>query len=253
MMEAALTLAARGKTVFPVQPRGKIPLTSHGCKDASTDPAIVRSWWTTWPTANIGLATGPASGVFVLDIDGLEGEASLKALEMEHGHLPPTVEAITGGGGRHLFFRWPAGMEISNSAGRLGLGLDVRGRGGYVVAPPSIHPSGKGYAWSVDAVQEPADAPRWLLDLIIRPPDEATQRTPPAEWLELMKGANEGSRNETITRIAGKLIRCYLDPPLVLELCLAWNDARCKPPLPADEVVKVVYSIAACELRRRGD
>src|SRR5262245_57540029 len=102
--QAALGYAERGKCIFPCKPRSKFPLTEHGFKDASSDVDRVRTWWQRAPSANIGLATGRRSGMFVLDVDGDEGEASLRALEREHGELPATVEAITGSGGRHLFF-----------------------------------------------------------------------------------------------------------------------------------------------------
>jgi hypothetical protein len=166
MKDAALKLARAGVAVFPVKPRDKIPLTGHGCLDATSDDERVRAWWDQWPDANIGLATGSKSGVWVLDIDGEEGEASLRDLEHRLGALPATVVAITGGGGRHLFFRLPDLDEaptVKNSAGQVGAGLDVRGEGGYVVAPPSIHPSSKRYCWSVDSALEFADAPVWLL------------------------------------------------------------------------------------------
>ncbi len=250
MIQAALGLAAKGKAIFPVAAKGKTPLTAHGCKDATVDPAIVAEWWMRWPAANIGLATGAASHLFVLDIDGEEGEASLAKLEKDNHPLPSTVESITGGGGRHIFFRWPEGGGIGNSASRLGKGLDVRGEGGYVVVPPSIHPSGRKYSWSIDSLLEAVPAPGWLLDLILVPQDR-TRAKLPSEWVELMKGMTEGGRNDAVARIAGKLLRCYVEPPLALELCLAWNEARCCPPLTADEVTQVVYSISANELRRR--
>ena len=126
--QAALAYAKKKRAVFPLRPREKTPLTEHGLKDATTDPARISAWWQQWPQANIGCATGQASGVWSLDIDGEEGEASLRNLEAEHGPLPPTVEIITGRG-RQAFFRYET--PIRNSAGRLGDGIDVRGDGGY--------------------------------------------------------------------------------------------------------------------------
>jgi hypothetical protein len=248
---AAQGYAERGKAVFPVQPRGKTPLTPHGCKDATVDPIVIARWWKKWPNANIGLTTGSGSGIFVLDIDGEEGEESVRTLERKHGPLPLTAEAITGGGGRHLFFLWPQGGTISNSAGRLGTGLDVRGNAGYVVAPPSIHPSGKGYTWSVDSADQAVQAPVWLLALISSPQDVG-RLTPVSEWRDLVKGVPEGQRNHALARLAGKLLRCRLDPYMVLDLCLAWNETRCRPPLSQEEVAQTVNSIAGRELARRG-
>lgn len=249
-LSSALALAARGKHIFPLVPKGKKPITQNGLKDASIDPNVIRQWWRKTPDANIGMATGAISGVWVLDIDGEQGENSLKELELKHGQLPPTVEVITGGGGRHLYFLWPQQGIISNSAGRLGQGLDVRGNGGYVVVPPSIHESGRQYTWSVDSSSQVASAPSWLLTMVNKPPERTS--TSATEWRELVKGVSEGGRNDALSRLAGKLLRSRLDPYMVLELCLAWNEARCQPPLTNDEVIQTVDSIAGRELARRG-
>jgi putative DNA primase/helicase len=123
----------------------KHPRTKHGLKDASTDQRLIADWWGQWPDANVGVRTGAASGLLVLDIDvGSGGEESLARLEESPGRLPATVTALTGGGGRHLMFRHPGG-EVQNSAGKLGAGLDTRADGGYIVAPPSVHASGRAY------------------------------------------------------------------------------------------------------------
>ncbi len=165
--QAAIAYAKRGTAVFPLQPRGKEPATASGVKQATTDTAAIDGWWTAGPDLNIGIATGSRSGVWVLDIDDETGEQSLRELECANGELPETVEAITGKG-RHCYFRLGDGDPIRNSAGKLGPGLDVRGDEGYVVAPPSIHPSGRQYEWSVDCATEFADAPQWLLDLVMK-------------------------------------------------------------------------------------
>lgn len=130
--KAALALAARGMRVFPLPPRKKEPPLFDGLqKYASTDPQKVQNWWRSADN-NIGIATGSDSGVWVLDVDGDEGEAALRKLEAA---LPPTIEVITGDG-RHVYFRWPAGFDIRNSHCRDDLpGLDWRGDGGYAVAP----------------------------------------------------------------------------------------------------------------------
>jgi hypothetical protein len=146
LVDYALHYAERGLYVFPVAPRGKNPLTEHGFKDATTDPAQIRAWWERWPEANIGLDCG-RSGVVVIDIDGAEGMASWQALVGRLGLAAQTKVAKTGGGGRHLYFQAPSHLRIGNSAGKLGKGIDVRGDGGYVVMPPSQHPSGTRYEW----------------------------------------------------------------------------------------------------------
>jgi hypothetical protein len=149
LKEAALAYARKGYAVFPCHPASKAPRTKHGCKDATTDEKIIEDWWGKWPDANIGIATGQASGIWVLDIDGREGEFSLNKLIDEHGRLPDTLEVATGNG-RHFYFILRNGISIKNSASKIGPGIDARGDGGYVIAPPSIHPSGERYRWVDD-------------------------------------------------------------------------------------------------------
>jgi len=145
-LQAALAYAAKGKPVFPCGINKK-PLTAHGFKDATTDPAQIREWWEKWPDASIGMPTGKASGLWVLDVDLPDGPASLEALEAKHGKLPPTLTQKTGGGGSQFFFVLPEGRTVKNSAGKIGMGLDIRGEGGYVILPPSDHESGGRYEW----------------------------------------------------------------------------------------------------------
>ena len=142
---AALYYASRGWAVFPLVPRDKIPLIGkkqggNGLHDATSDVDQITQWWTETPEANIGLVTGNASGLVVVDVDGENGEAALA----QYGTLPETVESRTGKG-RHLLF---TAQDVRNSAGKLGPQLDVRGEGGYIVAPPSIHPNGHRYQWA---------------------------------------------------------------------------------------------------------
>ena len=134
LLETALSLAARGLHVFPCRPRDKKPALWNGLKGATIDQNVIVGWWSR-TDFNIGLATGKRSGVFVVDIDGMKAETELTRLEARHGALPHTVESITARG-RHLFFAWPSRM-IRNSAGKIAPGIDVRGDGGYVLAPPS--------------------------------------------------------------------------------------------------------------------
>lgn len=142
---------------------GKHPSNASGFKEA-TDADFVLQRWFGDGDRNIGLATGAKSGVFVLDIDGPEGEKALKALQEEHGRLPATRTSSTGRG-EHRFFRMPEGEKIANSAGRLGPKLDIRGDGGYVILPPSHHASGAQYKWRDDKA-EIAEAPAWLIERV---------------------------------------------------------------------------------------
>jgi hypothetical protein len=252
VLKYALALACRDLAIFPCAPRGKVPVTANGCLDATTDSAVIERWWQQYPEANIGIATGARSHIFVVDIDGIDAEAELTKLEARHGALPATVEALTGDG-RHVYFAWPDWAVIPNSVGKLGPGLDVRGKGGYVLAPPSVHPSGRRYCWSVDSAKAFAPAPEWLLSAISAAPHGLAVVTPTPEWHRLVRdGVSEGQRNNTIARLSGYLLRYRINALVVLELVLAWNLTRCRPPLDDDEVVRIVDSICGCELKSRG-
>jgi hypothetical protein len=173
MLDHALALARRGIAVFPLQPKSKIPFpNTHGCLDASKDEQQIAEWWSRTPDANIGIATGAESGLWVLDIDGDDGIKSLQELMRQHGMMPRTWQASTGNG-FHLYFQHPGG-RISNSRRRLP-GIDTRGDGGYVVAPPSIHPSGSVYHWSTGSSPEQTDLapePPWVAALVFPPEAE---------------------------------------------------------------------------------
>lgn len=157
---AALHYAERGWPVFPVARAqgghcscGWPPerCTSPGKHalikwrvGASTDPAVITGWWRRWSDANVGIATGQVADLAVLDVDGEAGRDSLARIEAAHGPLPGTLTAITSRG-CHLFYRWPTGLTIGS--GTYGPGIDHRGEGGYIIAPPSRHPSGHIYRW----------------------------------------------------------------------------------------------------------
>ena len=113
LLDAALDYAARGLPVFPCVSRGKTPAVARGFHAATCNPATIRRYWTD-PDRNVGIPTGAASNVWVLDIDGDEGEQTLCGLETTHGKLPTTAE-VTTGKGRHLYWRWPSSVEIRNS------------------------------------------------------------------------------------------------------------------------------------------
>ena len=132
-LDAALEYAKEGWPVLPL--RGKIPLTKHGVKDATRDVTQITEWWRRWPDANIGLATGEASGWLVLDVDikkGKRGDESLCALEEEHGPLPKTRHSVTASGGSHYVFRMPDYPVKSRNGFREG--LDLLSDGKYFVA-----------------------------------------------------------------------------------------------------------------------
>lgn len=242
---AARDYAARGWPVFPLA--GKVPRTAHGLKDASTDADRLRSWWALWPDAGVGVRTGRESGVLVLDVDGDVGSDSLHELEHAHGALPETVRVVTGGGGAHYYFTHPGG-RYCNTAGAIGAGLDTRGDGGYVVAPPSPHPSGRRYEWDIAPEdRELAPPPKWLTETT-RP---AAAPRPASEWRKLAaEGAAPGQRNNRTAQLAGHLLGRDVDPFVTLELCVAWDECRNKPPLGREEITRTVASIARKEAKR---
>lgn len=187
-LDAALAYARRGWRVVPIKPGEKHPSLNEWQKVATTDEPLIRDWWGRWADFGVGIATGPESAIFVLDVDvsaGKAGDETLADLIAEHGALPDTVEVITGSGGRHLYFAYPVGAEITNaSAGALGPGLDIRGAGGQVLAPPSLHPNGRRYEWEASGDPElvdVADAPAWLVDLLTTAPDPAKAQRHRAE------------------------------------------------------------------------
>ena len=141
-----------------------------------------------------------------------------------------------------------AGRDIRNSVSAIAPGIDVRGTGGYVVVPPSIHPSGRRYTWSVDSANTFADAPQWLLDKVTAKP----KVTPPADWCALIRdGVDEGPRTDNIVRLAGHLLGRRIGPDEVFELVSAFNDARCRPPLARDVVAPPSPTSATRELNKR--
>ena len=159
----------------PVGQRGFAP---RGVHNATNDTAIIASWWAKIPDANIGVATGAASGIYVVDIDPDDGGAvSWGDLVAEHGQ-PDTVEAESGGGGNHYYFHHVDGLR--NTSGRLGRGIDTRGDGGYIILPPSNHYSGGRYEWELSSLpgQQPlAELPTWILDQLNQAEQQATPQT----------------------------------------------------------------------------
>lgn len=231
-MDAALGYATKGWPVFPCHgvtaagcscrtpdcaSPGKHPRVARGLNSASTDRAQITRWWERSPSSNIGVRTGAESGLVVLDVDTVHGGSrSIKALIDRHGELSSVPRVRTGSGGWHLFFAHP-GEPVRNSAGLLGPGLDIRGDGGYVIAPPSVHASGGHYRWEVDAASLPP-LPDWLFALLSRPRDVVPARQlalvlagrDTTSWARAALDAEirgvcsalKGSRNMTLNRAA---------------------------------------------------
>ncbi len=164
----ALAYAAIGWRVIPIPAGTKHPREQAWQNEGTTDVDRIRHWWTNAPDDGIGILTGPGSGVWVLDVDvsgEKVGDETLAELEEAYFPLPETYEVVTGSGGRHLYFAWPEGGNIRNSSSGLGPGLDVRGIGGQVLAPPTVHPNGNRYEHEASSPLVIAEAPGWLVAL----------------------------------------------------------------------------------------
>ena len=244
--QIALDYLHRGWSVIPMRKRDKRPaIRWEDFQTVRASEQKVHDWFRRWPEDNVGIVTGAVSGLVVLDVDPRHGgEDSLKTLKREHGPLARTLEVITGGAGRHIYFAHPGGT-VRNRVG-IAPGIDLRGDGGCIVAPPSVHPSGKHYQW-VNG-REPgtvklAPLPHWLRQLVSNAPQRTGHTL--GYWRELLRqGVQEGDRNNTIASITGHLLWHGVDQDVVLELMLGWNRVRCRPPLDDDEVARTVQSIA---------
>lgn len=238
---AGLYYASRGWPVFPITAKEKAPPLVKWQSEATVDSKVIREWWGQMPDANIGIAVG-AGGMLVLDIDGRDdGEDTLHELTDRYGALPHTPEAHTGAG-RHVFFSLPSGCHVRNSAGKLGRGLDIRAEGGYVVAPPSVHPNGKTYVWEVSSKpsQTPlAPVPEWLLSLLTMAEAQVTP-APNGNGAHI----NAGGRNASLTSLAGTMRKRGMTLDSIEAALLLENRLRCAPPLPEKEVQAIAHSIA---------
>lgn len=248
-LSAALLYASMGWHVVPISNRGnkKIPLIKQWETKATTNPAIIDSWWNAWSEANVGIATGKISGLVVIDIDAKRnGEDALRDLQDQYGKLPGTVESVTGGGGRHLLYRYPAQYSIRNSASKLGIGLDIRGDGGQIVAPPSVHASGIAYMWEASSNPEDtslAELPEWVCKLIADAP-AATGQPNRAAAPQAGQAVTAGKRNTTLAALAGVMRRRAMSPDAIEAALLAENRVRCVPPLGDDEVRVIAHSVS---------
>lgn len=253
---AAQRLAQAGCFVFPIKPRAKTPITEHGVHAATRDLEQITAWWQRWSAANIGVACG-STGLVVIDLDGPEGLAGWRALLAEHPGTPPTLTARTGGGGWHLYWLAPADRRLGNSASKIAPKIDTRGLGGYVLAPPSVHPTGRPYEWSADQPPAMATLPSWVADLL-DPPTRVSMSCRPRSTpvvgngyaaaalrsaIERISTATPGCRNSMLNAEAFSLARLLaagsLDPrDAVAELLSAATAAG----LPEREAVATITS-----------
>jgi Bifunctional DNA primase/polymerase, N-terminal len=257
LLLAAMQYAERGWPVFPLHgivnsrctcghldcsSPGKHPLVRSGLHDASTDARLIKEWWRQWRQANIALVTGEPSGIVAIDIDlghrtntpfgspGEEGQdpenqipRAMESMDRIIHKVPRTLTTLTGGGGLHLLLVRPGDRALHNHTSRLpGIeddlpGIDLRGNGGYIVAPPSAHVSGERYRW-LDADRQPVVAPDWLKEpprvarpLVVSPPRFTTGEGTPyglaalQGLLDELRAAETGTRNHTLYRVARRV------------------------------------------------
>lgn len=240
MYDAAIEYAKKGFAVFPLKYRDKVPLTRNGCKDATTDAAQIKAWWQKYPNANIGLATGSVSqNVFVIDLDidedrGIDGYHSLEDWQREHGDFPETWTAITGRGGYHLYYR--GNGKIKNRAGIID-GVDIRGNGGYVVAPPSIHKNGNRYEWEYSPDEFEIAKADNNVEYFLNHDD---QKQGAAFTMPNIVAA--GQRNQMLFRFACMMQAKGASDQSVFAATMAENESSCSPPLTEQEVKVIVSS-----------
>jgi putative DNA primase/helicase len=219
----------KGWAVFPCQ--DKIPLTAHGYKDAVKTMPECQALFAAYPDANIAIATGAISKIFVLDIDIKKenGNESLKQLEDKYGPLPETPEVLTCSGGRHLYFNYVKGIGCKTGVFP---GIDIRGDGGYVIAPQSII-NGKTYEWEItrDIDTGFSDPPAWLVNLINNKP-------------QLVPDKIDNNRNDKLMRIGSQLSRNGLDLIAIEHTLQSINSRVCVPPLDEAEVAKIAKSVS---------
>lgn len=263
LLIAALQYASMGWPVFPLNhithngicschnlkcnAPGKHPVTQNGLRDATTDPATIQQWWKLNPNANIGLLTGAQPGFIVLDIDPRHGgDDTLLDLEAAEGKLPATLESLTGGGGRHIFFKHPGGYVSNDQRGvTFGPGIDIRADGGYIVAPPSNHISGKNYLWEVscDPTMTISLAPKWILTRLTQRAASGTKNNKTSKNAGSQK-ITAGRRNTSLTSYAGRLRKQGMDEQQILAALKIYNQSNCNPPLLDRELESIARSVA---------
>lgn len=238
--QAVIEAARRGWRLFPVKARGKLPLIAEWPGKASSDAAVLKAWALEYPGCNWGLATGQPSGVFVVDVDGEAGRTSVADLERQGLMLPATLTVTTGraDGGEHRYFRMPSGVDIHNDqSGRIGLHIDARGSGGFVVCPPSTHASGKEYRFT-DSNAAIAAAPGWVIERLT-----ARQVMPTTTAQAGPQTVTAGSRTNALVSLAGTMQRRGMSPEAIEAALLAENAAKCSPPLPDAKVRSIAADI----------
>lgn len=255
MLDAALSYAARGVPVFPCSARSKQPCLSKkeggkGYKDATTDEAIIRAWWSRWPTAMIGMPTGEITGVVVFDVDvkdGVNGYAALHAATLPQN----TPQVATPSGGLHLYYRQPAGVKVKSATGgvlekQFGPGLDTRGEGEFVIVPPSVNADGKTYRWNSDfKIADALPVPEHLLKYIAKTKSNghAPLNRSLSEAVKKIAEASSGHRHGELNKqtfLIGQLVSAGLLDDATARATLIEAGLAAMGPARAEEIERTV-------------
>lgn len=233
--------AGRGWLILPVQACGKLPLVKGWPEEATSDIAQLEAWAHQYPACNWGLATGTASGLVVIDVDGAEGRASLADLERQGLTLPATLTVNTGrtDGGEHRYYRLPSGVDIRNDqSGKIGAHIDVRGKGGLVVCPPSVHASGKQYRF-IDTSVPIADLPGWIIERL------TVHRPMPVTTAQVGQQVFEHPhRTPELTKEIGAMIRRGWSLKIIEQTAMKINETQNSPPLDEVKVIETVRDMS---------
>jgi archaellum biogenesis ATPase FlaH len=216
----------------------------------------VNHWFTMNPEANMGIVTGKVSNLVVFDLDSRE--ATLYA--EEEGGFPETPKVKTGKG-YHIYMKYP-GFEVRNNVNKK-LTIDIRGDGGYVAAPPSLHGSGRRYSWeegySIFEI-DPAPCTPWMVDYlkdlaaskekpVQEVPAGGNEKDPEEDQIQktyseiIQKGCLQGERNDTAAKLIGHWFKCGMEEKEIWEMATVWNETKNKPPLPESELKRTLESV----------
>lgn len=248
LKRTALEYLERGWSVIPISARTKIPpvgMPWHMYQERLPTKEEVDAWWTMYPDANIAIITGSISGLVVVDVE----KRSLELQYLQHNY-PTPYEVLTGGGGRHLIYSYPrTGERVSNFINKKE-GVDLRAEGGYVIAPPSYHPSGRRYEWLRTGSGRPPEYSSAITERYGR--GAATERSngiKNEKWLtEIMQGVEEGGRHDAAARLAGYWLSKGIPADVTTEMLLDWNTKN-SPPIESSEIARTVKSVARTQER----
>ncbi len=230
----ALYYQSIGLSIIPTGPDKKPLITWKPYQERCATREEIEKWWTTWPNANPALVTGKVSGVVALDLDKKHNRTS------KEFSIPVTVCAKSGSGGEHFFFKYPKDVSVKSGSAICGEGVDSRADGGYILLAPSVNAEGGEYEWLVpiESKEELAEMPEWFLKLV-------TEDQKNKKWLSGKDGVSAGSRNDTATSMAGKIISSTstaLLESIGWEQFKIWNTKN-TPPLPDKELRNIWESI----------